>query len=136
MKKLIFLALLTSSITFSQNIANIKKKVVKTKIKTSKNCWRSVNNSPNIKTTLGTKCVSNTSVNISYTNTYSYKIKVAFYIYDENGDTNNNRPYIASLNPDKKTYHFTCKANGKYDVLVKKYSNSKCRFPNSNELTN
>lgn len=94
-------------------------------------CWWEVSSSPNVQTKWGVSCGSNNSLKVYYRNPFNYRIKAAFYIFDTNNQTYNNRPYVVSLNPGQRAYHHQCHSNGRYVVAVKRYEDSDCRFPNS-----
>lgn len=152
MKNLLILALLFSSFGFGQNVAtlnkdkgkvkayplgsspenNAKKKKTTTTVSPpiSTECWWDVSNTSNI--TEATCCVNQNGLKVRYINPYPYKIKIAFYLYDVDGKTYGNRPYITYAKPGQQKYHNQPKPNGKYNVLVKKYTDSECKFPDTN----
>lgn len=75
----------------------------------------------------GVSCGSDTSLKVYYTNSYSYKVRVAFYIQDEYGNTKGT-PYVIHVAPGRKGYTHKCYSNGRYSVLVSRYD-QRCSFP-------
>ena len=85
----------------------------------------------NLSGTRGDACGSDSSLRLYFTNPYSYKVRVAFYLRDEYGNLNPNGPWVVSVNPGRRTNHHKCYSNGRYIVLAAR-ADSRCRFPDLN----
>ncbi len=91
-------------------------------------CYWSETFSTSLRAERGVSCGSDTSLKVYFTNPYSYKLRVAFYLRDTNGNLGPNAPYIVSLNPGSTRYHHNCYSDGTYTVLVAKHT-PYCEFP-------
>ena len=91
-------------------------------------CYWEETFSNNISVSRGTACGSDTSLKIYYTNPYSYKVRVGFYLADENGYYKASGAHVISVAPGKRIYHHKCKSNGGYIILAAKYGTG-CSFP-------
>ena len=93
------------------------------------NCYWEESNGNNISGKRGVSCGSDNSIKLYFTNSYSYKVRVAFYLQNADGTLNRNgEPYIITVNPGKKVSHHNCYSNGRFTVLVAK-SGTYCKFP-------
>ncbi len=75
----------------------------------------------------GTSCGSDSSLKVYYSNPYTYKVRVALYMRDENGKTKGS-PYVIHVAPGRKSSGHKCYSNGRYSVLVSRYK-GRCTFP-------
>lgn len=78
----------------------------------------------------GVSCGSDTSLKVYYTNQFSYKVRVAFYMQDEYGKTKGS-PYVIHVSPGKRGSAHKCYSNGRYSILVSRYD-QRCNFPDYN----
>ncbi|PHR74572.1 MAG: hypothetical protein COA67_00410 [Lutibacter sp.] len=89
--------------------------------------WNGYNNTYSKR---GVSCGSDTSLKVFYTNPYSYKVRVAFYLRDAQGYTSG-RPYVIHVAAGRRGYTHKCYSNGRYSVLVSRYD-QRCSFPDYN----
>ena len=111
-----------NKVELTKNIYNLNDELL------NSNCYWEETFGNNFVVKRGVACGSRSSLKVWFTNPYSYKIRVAFYLRDTNGNLNPNGPYIVSIRPGERKYHHKCYSNGRYIIVAAKASDY-CKFP-------
>ncbi|RNC86753.1 MAG: hypothetical protein ED556_04855 [Winogradskyella sp.] len=120
-----------SVFTFLSFISSEKQNEQKNLFENDSNCYWEETFNNTLTGKRGNACGSSTSLRLYYTNPYNYRVRVAFYMRDENGNLNPNGPYVIGVNPGKRINHHKCYSNGRYIVLAAK-ADDYCKFPQLN----
>jgi len=127
MKKIITLVTVIGLLFMS---FSVKEESIITKQSLGTGCSWEMTNSSAVDARRGASCGSDSSLKVYFTNPYTYRVRVAFYLRNANGSLNNNgQPHVISVAPGRRIYHHNCYSNGRYNILVARYD-ERCSFPN------